>query len=150
MPEPLGVLLLPAKLEEFELSGHARDLLDVPRVVAVEPGRWRGRGWFGGEVRAGRQARRLRFPGKPELLVLYRAGQYPLARALSAEHRAELWYVRSAEEADPELRLLDELASERAARTVAPDGVAELRQRLLELEIISHRPFVPGGRRGRR
>jgi hypothetical protein len=150
MAEPLGVLLLPVKLEEFELSDHARGLLEVPRVVAVEPGRWRGRGWFGGEVRASRQARRLRFPGHPALLVLYHAAQYPLARALSAKHQAELWYVRWQPPGDPELELLDQLASDRAARIVSADAVAEIRQRLRELEVISHRPFVPGGRLARR
>jgi hypothetical protein len=150
MTEPLGVLLLPVKLEEFELAGHAQELLDIPRVVAVEPGRWRSVGWFAGELRANRQARRLRFPGSPALLVLYWAAQYPLARALAARYQAELWYVRCGEESDPELRLLDELASERAARTVAPDTAVELRRRMLELQIISHRPFVPGGRLERR
>jgi hypothetical protein len=39
--EPLAVLLLPGRLEGFELEAHARDLLSIPRVVALEPPRIR-------------------------------------------------------------------------------------------------------------
>jgi hypothetical protein len=95
-------------------------------------------------------------------VVLYHPIQYPLARALCARHQdVELWYVRP----DPDsLRdqggysrenqlELDTLAAERATRPVAY-GTAEvlaaqtasLRDRMSELGIISHRPFVPGGR----
>ncbi len=37
MSEPLAVLLLPCKLEQFELAKHARGLLSIPRVLALEP-----------------------------------------------------------------------------------------------------------------
>ena len=39
--DPLAVLLLPGRLEGLELEAHARDLLSIPRVVALEPSRVR-------------------------------------------------------------------------------------------------------------
>jgi hypothetical protein len=159
--EPLGLLLLPSALEEFELAEHARGLLQIPRVVALEPGRVHTPS-FMRDAAAVRQAKRLKLPGVPRLVVLYHPIQYPLARALCARHRnAELWYVRPHPDSlqdergysrDVQLEL-DQLAVERAARPVATgtDEVlaaqtASLRDRMRELEIISHRPFVPGGR----
>jgi hypothetical protein len=159
--EPLGLLLLPSALENFELAEHARGLLQIPRVVALEPGRVRTPSFIR-DAAAVRQAKRLKLPGVPRLVVLYHPIQYPLARALCARHRdVELWYVRP----DPDSlhdvggysrdlqRELDQLAVERAARPVAlgTDEVlaaqtASLRDRMRDLEIISHRPFVPGGR----
>lgn len=165
MDEPLGLLLLPCELEKFELEQHARGLLQIPRVVALEPGRVKTP-HFMRDAAAMRQAKRLRLPGIPRILVLYHPVQYSLARALSARHgQVELWYVRP----DPDsLRAhggysreeqleLDQLALERATRPVDV-GTAEvlaaqtasLRDRMSELGIISHRPFVPGGRLGRR
>ncbi len=91
------------------------------------------------------------------MVILYHPAQYPLARALCARFaEAELWYVRP----DPatlvpeppftreDLRELDQLACERATEDRLSEGVAgePLRARLRELEIISHRPFVPGAR----
>ena len=39
------------------------------------------------------QARRMALPGHPRAIVVFDAAQYPLARALLAEHpEAELWY----------------------------------------------------------
>lgn len=151
--EPLAVLLLPRQLEDFELAAHARDLLAIPRVVALEPSRGRGPASLREAVGA-LQARRLRFPGEPRVLVLYRPRQYPLARALLGVHdRAELWYVAP----DPAVfrtaadRSDDELARARAGRvlTASPDGDPRveneaLRSRLTELGVISHHPFVPG------
>jgi hypothetical protein len=130
-----------------------------------------------------RQARRLRFPGKPLLVVLYDPRQYHLARALSAHYQAEVWYIRSSPDPPPaplpprsgepketpagepadtprpargedtDLILLDQLACEVAAGIIVPGGPEEaradntpLRARLIELEIISSKPFVPGGR----
>jgi hypothetical protein len=163
--EPLGLLLLPCALEQFELEDHARGLLQIPRVVALEPGRMRTPSFIR-DAAAMRQAKRLKLPGIPRLVVLYHPIQYPLARALCARYdQVELWYVRP----DPEsLRdhgsysrkdqlELDQLAAQRATRPVAlgTDEVlaaqtASLRDRMSELGIISHRPFVPGGRLGRR
>ena len=155
--EPLAVLLLPGRLEDFELAAHARDLLSIPRVVALEPPRSRGPGSLREAVSA-LQARRLRFPGEPRVLVLYRPRQYPLARALLGVHEhAELWYVPP----DPAVfrtasdRSDDELARSRAAwvLTASPDGDPRaenepLRSRLTELGVISQHPFVPGVRIG--
>ena len=159
--EPLGLLLLPCALEQFELEEHARGLLRIPRVVALEPGRVRTPSFIR-DAASLRQAKRLKLPGTPRLVVLYHPIQYPLARALCARYQdVELWYVRP----DPDsLRDeggysrqdqldLDQLAVERATRPVALGAAevlaaqtASLRDRMSELGIISHRPFVPGGR----
>lgn len=151
--EPLGILLLPCELEQFELADHARDLLAIDRVVAIEPPRRRTPRWLRDTLPA-RQARRLRFPGDPRVLVLYHPSQYPLARALVARYAdSELWYIgRELEQVSDqpgfepdELTELDQLARGRARQTISPDDDA-LRYRLRELEIISSRPFVPGAR----
>jgi hypothetical protein len=151
--EPLALLLLPAALEEFELSEHARRLLAIPRVVVLEPSRHRTPRWLRDSIPA-RQVKRLRLPGEPRVVVLYDPAQYPLARGACARYAsAELWYLRGGEPGTDELADLDRLAQERAAevRTLGtPEGLdaAEqaLRVRLTELEVISHRPFVPGAR----
>jgi hypothetical protein len=157
--EPLAVLLLPAKLEDFELAAHARDLLSIPRVLALEPGRFRTPRWLRDTAPA-RSARHLRFPGDPRVLVLYDPRQYPLARALVARYqRAELWYLRPdpeqlpAGEPSEDLSDLDQLATERAGHSRVISQTADaadlrepLRLRLRELEIISARPFIPGAR----
>lgn len=166
MAEPLALLLLPSRLEEFALRDHARDLLDVPRVVALEPPRLRPRGVWA-DALAARQARRLRLPGDARVLVLYHPAQYPLGRALLSRHAgSELWYWRPAQgeleaEADDRrrtrLRDFDDLAAARATRVLAPapgegarEGNQPLRARLVELEVISSRPFAPNGRLRRR
>lgn len=159
--EPLAILLLPCRLEDFELAAHARDLLTIPRVVALEPPRTRLRGPLV-EVVSMRQARRLRFPGEPRVLVVYHPMQYPLARALgSCYDRTELWYVRNDTAASrpeegrrqAELEEFDTLAAERATHTVlASPGTdprvqnESIRGRLAELEVISVRVFMPGVR----
>lgn len=159
--EPLGLLLLPCQLEEFQYEEHARRLLSIPRVVAIEPSRFRTPRFIRDSVHV-RQAKRLRFPGEPRLLLLYDPRQYPLARALCGRYQeAELWYARSepdeleAAEADDrdDLRDLDQLARERASQmellgAPSKSGVIgePLQERLMELEIISQRAFVPGAR----
>lgn len=161
--EPLAVLLLPGRLEGLAVEGHARDLLSIPRVVAVEPPRVRLRRVLR-EAAALRQAGRMRFPGRVRLLVLYHPAQYPLARALRSYHEgAELWYVRPAPEGlqaadttrERDMREFDELARERASQVLAATeagGVddAPLRARLRELGVISPYAFVPGPRPRRR
>jgi glycosyltransferase involved in cell wall biosynthesis len=97
---PLCVLLLPRALEQFILRDQAEDLLSAPGVVAIEPARIP----YGAYLRlpgpvadglAATQARRLRLPGAPAAIVIFHPLQYPLARALIAEHPdAELWYWR--------------------------------------------------------
>jgi hypothetical protein len=161
VPEPLTVLVLPRRLEEFELAAHARDLMEIPRVIALEPPRIRTFGLLA-EAVSTRSARRLRFPGEPRVFVLYDPRQYALARALCGRYQeAELWYARpdrsallaSGERRLQELLDLDERASERASHVLMVTAGADprlqnepLRRRLVELEVISPRPFVPGAR----
>jgi glycosyltransferase involved in cell wall biosynthesis len=97
---PLCVLLLPRELEQFILRDQAEDLLRAPGVVAIEPARIP----YGAYLRlpasvadglAATQARRLKLPGTPAAIVIFHPLQYPLARALIAEHPdSELWYWR--------------------------------------------------------
>jgi hypothetical protein len=159
MPEPteesLAVLLLPGPLEGFELEAHARDLLSIPRVIALEPSRFRTPRFLRNAISM-RQARRLPFPGRPRMVVLYHPAQYPLARALlSHDEELELWYVSFVDDASladsTELRDLDDHARAHATQIVAvPGGTevpnADLRQRLLELDVINARAFVPVAR----
>ena len=160
--DPLAVLLLPGRLEGLALEAHARDLLSIPRVVAVEPPRLRPLRSLRDAVSL-RQTRRLRFPGQPRLLLLYHPAQYPLARALCACHEdLELWYVtpgrgalETAGQAHArELLVFDELARERARQVLtATEGgldAAPLRARLRELDVINPHAFVPSPRRPRR
>lgn len=163
-PEPLAVLLLQARLEEFRLQEHAGELLSIPRVIALEPSRHRTPRLLR-DAAPLRQARRLRLPGEPRVLVLYHPEQYRLARALLARYQqSELWYVRPPEadrlagaSSAADLEELDRLAVQRAteARIIAPEigsalAGSPLRIRFQELEIISARPFVPGARASRR
>ena len=154
----LAVLLLPGRLEGFAREGHARGLLSIPRVVALEPSRMRPPGFLRDAI-CQRQARRLRFPGRLRLLVLYHPAQYPLARALCAHYQdVELWYVppeREALEAADEAHMrelvaLDEMARERASQVlVASEHYVDdgsLRLRLRELGVINPRAFLPGTR----
>ena len=162
MTEPaddvLAVLLLPSRLEGFAREDHARGLLSIPRVIALEPPRVRPPGFLQDGIFQ-RQARRLRFPGRLRLLVLYHPAQFPLARALCARHQdLELWYIpperealEAADEAHTrELVALDQMARERAAQVLAAseehvdDG--SLRERLRELGVINPRAFLPGAR----
>ncbi len=155
VPEPLALLLLPAKLEQFEFVDHARRLLEIPRVVALEPGRFRAPGWLRDHAPV-RQVKRLRLPGAARIVVLYHPLQYPLARALLARYeQCELWYLRLASGDEiPELDALAEARAFRLHRIHEPEALSEaegaLRLRLHELGIISGRPFVPGARIERR
>src|SRR3954447_7760218 len=99
-PPAIAVLLQPRELEQFILRDQAEDLLTAPGVVAVEPARIA----YGAYLRmpasvtdglAATQARRLRLPGIPRVIVIFHPLQYPLARGLIAQHPdAELWYWR--------------------------------------------------------
>jgi hypothetical protein len=102
-PEPEGppllVLLLPARLEEFELRELAQQLLAAPGAVAVEPARVSYRAlallppatvYF----LAHRQAKRMQLPGTPRAIALFDALQVPLAVALAQRHSgAEIWQL---------------------------------------------------------
>jgi hypothetical protein len=158
--DSLALLLLRGPLEGFEFEEHARSLLAIPRVIALEATRARAPRVFR-EGAALRQARRLRFPGRVRLLVLYHPAQYALARALRDRHDAELWYVESHADdswvrgGNSELRETDALARERAdAFLYRPDATTiedgSLRARLSELDVINPYAFVPDERRWRR
>jgi hypothetical protein len=156
VPESLAVLLLPGPLEGLAFEDHARSLLRIPRVVALEPSRVRTPRLLR-DAAPLRQARRLRFPGRVRLIVLYHPAQYPLARALRGHHEdAELWYVlpgaAALAEARPAERTrlgeLDGLARHHARATVQPGAVGEiddaaLRERLRELDVLSPYAFQP-------
>jgi hypothetical protein len=155
--ESLAVLVLPGKLEGFELEAHARELLSIPRVIALEPSRVHTPRFLRNPVSL-RQARRLRLPGRPRLLVLYHPAQYPLARALLSHYdELELWYIPPGHEASRatgaadarELLEFDELARIHATQTLpVTEGAevrdADLRLRMRELDVINPRVFVPG------
>ena len=158
--DSLALLLLRGPLEGFELEEHARSLLSIPRVIALEATRARAPRVLR-EGAALRQARRLRFPGRVRLLVLYHPAQYALARALRDRHDAELWYVEPHPEdswvrgGDQELTESDALARERAdALLTRTDATtiqdAALRERLHQLDVINPYAFVPDGHRWRR
>lgn len=97
-PPPIGVLLLPRALESFILRDQAEDLLTAPGLFAVEPARISYGAYLRlpasvGDGLAATQARRLKLPGIPRLIVIFHPLQYPLARGLIAQHPdAELWY----------------------------------------------------------
>jgi hypothetical protein len=123
----LAVLLLPRVLEQFSLRERAEDLLSAPGVAAVDPARvsYRTLARLPDAVVSGLaagQARRLGFPGTPRVVVLFHPLQYPLARALIAQHPdAQLWY------GDPPVEL-DESPPPRLARRIAElDHMASLR-----------------------
>lgn len=145
-PPPIGVLLLPRALETFILRDQAEDLLSAPGLFAVEPARIS----YGAYLRlpvsvadglAAVQARRLKLPGVPRLVVIFHPLQYPLARGLIAQHPdAELWYWQwdrfdAAYDASPRQReRLQELhlvASLRASKNVV---VTEALGELLDAE----------------
>ncbi|HEX5620892.1 MAG TPA: hypothetical protein VFX51_20895 [Solirubrobacteraceae bacterium] len=116
----LAVLLLPDALERSTVRERAEDLLTAPGVVAVDPPRLR----YGAVARvsdtvadslAAVQARRMRLPGFPRVLIVFHPDQYPLARSLRDLHPdAELWYGPADEPGDERRRALHERALERA------------------------------------
>ena len=156
MDEQLAMLLLDGQLEGLALEDHARALLAIPRVIALEPARVRTPRLLRGSA-VTRQAARIWVPGRLRVLVLYHPAQYPLARALTAMHAdSELWYVGREDlrgapgRDDEELRINDLAARERAAGVLEVSGTTvddtPLRERLVALEVISARAFVPQAR----
>ena len=155
MDEQLAMLLLDGRLEGLAFEDHARSLLSIPRVIALEPARVRTPRMLKGSA-VTRQAARIWVPGQLRVLVLYHPAQYPLARALTAMHSdSELWYldrdvVRAEPDADEELRINDLAARERAAGMLEVSGTTvddmPLRERLVDLEVINARAFVPQAR----
>lgn len=141
MPDPLAVLLLPQRLEEFALADHARDLLRAPRIVALEPPRvpWSRLAGLpaGFALRTGmRQAKRLKLPGEVKVVILYDPMQALLALGLLARNPgAQLWYLRGGapgEQADRPGRLrtrieeLEHLVRRRADLELATGDLAPL------------------------
>jgi glycosyltransferase involved in cell wall biosynthesis len=122
----IAVLLLPRTLEQFILREQAEDLLKASGVVAVEPPRV-PYGAFGrmplgfADALGANQARRMKLPGRPKVVVMFHPLQWPLARALLARTPdSELWYGRwdryeRAYDANPKLRERLELLHEEAA-----------------------------------
>lgn len=150
MDQPLLVLLLPHRLERFHLGGAARDLLELPGTVAVDPARLPRRMPAG--LAAGLavgQAKRMRLPGVPAAVAIFHPAQYYLAGALLSRHpEAELWYGE-ADDDDPRLAPQREAAARRAALRF-PAGetlhLAPLRDRMAELGIgtgLSGPPSAP-------
>jgi hypothetical protein len=121
----LCVLLLPARLEASPVRERAAELLAAPGTVAVEPAAIgygttsRLPALLRARIAAG-QARRMALPGHPRAIVAFDVAQYPLARALLAEHpEAELWYGGA--RGDGELHAA---AAEHAALRFAVDPAA--------------------------
>jgi hypothetical protein len=123
----LAVLLLPEVLERFSLRERAEDLLKAPGVVAVDPARvsYRALARLPDPVVSGLaagQARRMNLPGTPRVVLIFHPLQYPVARALIAQHPdARLWY------GDPPVHLDAEPPPRLARRIAELDHMASLR-----------------------
>ena len=145
----LCVLLLPAKLEASPDRERVEDLLGAPGTVAVEPAAigYRATSRLPGLLReriAAGQARRMALPGHPRAIVVFDAAQYPLARALLAEHpEAELWYGGHAGGGE-----LHEAAGSRAAIRFGAEPDAPARERNRPLYERMERLGVESGRLG--
>jgi hypothetical protein len=96
---PLLVLLLPTRLEDFQLRALAEKLLAAPGALAVEPARvsYRRLGRLPPALAyhvARRQAKRMKLPGTPRAIALFDVHQVPLAVAISQRHAgAEVWQL---------------------------------------------------------
>jgi hypothetical protein len=144
--QPLLVLLLPRRLERFELERRARELLRAPGVVAVDPSRL-SPGRMPSTVAAGLavgQAKRMRLPGSVAAVAIFHPLQFYLAGALLARHHgAELWYGRPELEPDPgaDVEQLHAAAVERATLDAAAAELFDLAPlRMAELGILSGPP----------
>jgi hypothetical protein len=145
----LLVVLLPARLEASGVRERAEDLLGAPGAVAVEPAAI----GYGATARlpelmreriAAGQARRMSLPGHPRAIVVFDAAQYPLARALLAEHpEAELWYGGREATGD-----LHEAAAARAALRFGGEPEAPVRERNRPLFERMERLGIDSGRLG--
>ena len=145
----LCVLLLPVKLEASPDRERVEDLIGAPGTVAVEPAAIgygatsRLPGLMRERIAAG-QARRMALPGHPRAIVVFDAAQYPLARALLAEHpEAELWYGGRDDAGE-----LHAAASSRAAVRFGGEPAAPARERNRPLYERMERLGVESGRLG--
>jgi hypothetical protein len=141
--QPLLVLLLPQRLERFDLEPRARELLRAPGVVAVDPSRLPP-GRLAPTVAAGLaigQAKRMRLPGAVAAVAIFHPLQFYLAGALLARHRgSELWYGFAGLEpgAPTHVEELHTTALERATLTAAPEELFDLAPlRMAELGIVA-------------
>ncbi len=148
MDQPLLVLLLPERLERFDLEQPVRDLLQAQGVVAVDPSRLplhRMIPTVAARAAMG-QARRMKLPGRPAAIAIMHPHQLFLAGALLARHPgSELWYGQPGEEdvVDP---ALDEQAAERAALTMTREQLLAIAPlRMAELGIPTGPPSGPVG-----
>jgi len=145
----LCVLLLPARLEASPDRERIEDLLGAPGTVAVEPAAigYGATSRLPAQLReriAAGQARRMALPGHPRAIVVFDAAQYPLARALLAEHpEAELWY--GGHDGAGELH---EAAGARAAVRFGAEPDAPARERNRALYERMERLGVQSGRLG--
>ena len=90
------------------------------------------------------QARRMALPGHARAIVVFDAGQYPLGRALLAEHpEAELWYGGHAGSED-----LHEAAGARAALRFGAEPEGPVRERNRPLYERMEQLGVESGRLG--
>ena len=96
--QPLLVLLLPTKLERFEL-GAVAELLRAPGAIAVEPPvvPYGALGTLPASLAyhiARRQAKRMKLPGTPHAIALFDVHQVPLAVAMTLRYPdAEVWQL---------------------------------------------------------
>ena len=148
MDQPLLVLLLPERLERFDLEQPVRDLLQAQGVVAVDPSRLplhRMVPTVAARAAMG-QARRMKLPGRPAAVAIMHPHQLFLAGALLARHPgSELWYGQPREEdvVDP---ALDEQAVGRAALTMTREQLLAIAPlRMAELGIPTGPPSGPAG-----
>jgi hypothetical protein len=148
--QPLLVLLLPRRLERFDLEQRARELLRAPGVVAVDPSRLPP-GRLAPTLAAGLavgQAKRMRLPGSVAAVAIFHPLQFYLAGALLARHHgAELWYGGREREpgAGEHIEQLHARAAERATLTAGAEELFELAPlRMAELGILSGPPSAPG------
>ena len=152
----LCVLLLPAKLEASPDRERVEDLLAAPGTVAVEPAAigYRATSRLPGLLReriAAGQARRMALLGHPRAIVVFDAAQYPLARALLAEHpEAELWYGGREAAGEPHGAAgeLHEAAGSRAALRFGAEPAAPARERNRPLYERMEQLGVESGRLG--
>ena len=143
MEQQLLVLLLPRRLERFQLETQARELLRAPGAVAVDPARVPV-ARIPAPVAAGLavgQAKRMRLPGMPGAIAIFHPLQFYLAGALLARHpTAELWYG----EPEPgDVGLHEQLHAAALARAAlrfpatADLDITPLRLRMAELGILT-------------
>ena len=146
MDQPLLVLLLPRRLERFDLEPRARELLRAPGVVAVDPSRLSPRrmpSTVAARLAVG-QAKRMRLPGIVAAVAIFHPLEFFLAAALLARHHgAELWYglPELGPDAGEDVERVHAAVVDRATLTAGPAELFDLAPlRMAELGILSGPP----------